>query len=453
MSPAPRSIFVGVEKVRPGCALLFSDHARGRRGTEVRYWDAGSVIADSRTAPLDGSDEDVADSVEKTLLDAVGPQLIADVPVGAFLSGGIDSSLIVALMQQQSARPVRTFTVGFSDPRFDEAPHARAIAAHLGTEHVETYLTEADLLDLAPRIPGLYDEPFADSSQIPTALVAAAARRSVTVSLSGDGGDELFGGYDRYQWWRKLARIPRPARMLAAAFLDVAPAPLSSFLFALASHRARRDPRADGDRAKKAAGLLRTGSVEQFHWAINSVFRGDGLGRRFPEGWQTPAVPAFHGTRAATAEELMMFIDLVTYLPDDLLVKVDRATMSVGLESRAPFLDHRVAELAWRLPLRHRIRDGKNKWVLRRILERHVPAKLFDRPKQGFSVPLEEWLRGPLRTWAGDLLFTGALSRERLAEPVIVQRVWNEHQQGTRNWSHLIWNLAVLSAWRTHVAR
>ncbi len=445
--PSPASIFEGIRKVTPGTILSFQSPAVNDAGVETRYWDPMELLSHDL---MDGSDaECLTSELEHVLQTAVASQTYADVPVGAFLSGGIDSSLVVALMQRQSTQRVRTFTIGFTDPTYDEAPWARAVASHLGTDHSEVYLSPSDLLEYAPGIPQKYDEPFADSSQIPTALVASVARREVTVSLSGDGGDELFGGYDRYHLWNRIRRTPPALRRAASAGIGRIPdGAWRTFSRLVAAGGApSRARRLLGDRARKFAGLLGAGTVEDYHWAISSAFRGDRLGDTDTARWQAPdegrGLP-----RALGDSERMMFLDLLHYLPDDLLAKVDRATMAVGLESRAPFLDHRVVEAAWRVPMPYRIRDGKGKWILRQILRRHLPSNLIDRPKQGFCVPLDAWLRGPLRGWAGDLLFPMSSDKESHLDGALLRSVWQEHQAGDRNWSHLIWNAVVFEAWR-----
>ncbi|MFN8570906.1 MAG: asparagine synthase (glutamine-hydrolyzing) [Gemmatimonadaceae bacterium] len=445
--PSPASIFEGIRKVTPGTILSFHDPSPGDVGLETRYWDPMELLCAEQA---NGRDlESLTTELEDVLQAAVASQTYADVPVGAFLSGGIDSSLIVALMQRQSTQRVRTFTIGFTDRAYDEAPWARSVASLLGTQHSEVYLSTSDLLEHAPGIPQRYDEPFADSSQIPTALVASVARREVTVSLSGDGGDELFGGYDRYLLWNRIRRTPPALRRVASAGIGRIPeGAWRTFSRLVAAGAApSRGRRLLADRARKFAGLLGAGSVEDYHWAISSAFRGDRLGESDTARWRVPD-EGRHLPHALGDSERMMFLDLLHYLPDDLLTKVDRATMAVGLESRAPFLDYRVVEAAWRIPFNYRIHDGQGKWILRRLLGRHLPSELIDRPKQGFCVPLDAWLRGPLRGWAGDLLFPTLVERDTPLDGGMLQRVWHEHQTGDRNWSHLIWNAVVFEAWR-----
>jgi asparagine synthase (glutamine-hydrolysing) len=379
--------------------------------------------------------------------------MVADVPLGAFLSGGVDSSLVVALMQAQSDRPVRTFTIGFHERAYNEADHAGAVARHLGTDHTELYVTPAETQSVIPKLPSMYDEPLGDSSQVPTFLVSELARRHVTVSLSGDGGDELFGGYDRYaqglRLWRWLRAMPAIARHAAAnAIQRVSPARWDALLAPAAGglRRAFRT-RITGDRLHKLADVL----------AVDGplgLYRGLMTHWRNPEsvviGGREPSV-AFTGSNGDGNHQkpltLMMALDLVTYLPDDILVKVDRASMAVSLESRAPFLDHRVVEFAWRLPAAAKVRKGRGKWLLRELLQRYVPAHLTDRPKMGFGIPIDQWLRGPLKEWAWALLDEARLRREGFFNPQAVTTKWSQHLSGTRNWQYLLWDVLMFQAW------
>jgi asparagine synthase (glutamine-hydrolysing) len=376
--------------------------------------------------------------------------MIADVPLGAFLSGGVDSSLVVAVMQAESRRPVQTFTIGFHEARFDEAPHARAVAAHLGTTHTDLYVTPADSLAVIPRLPTLFDEPFADPSQVPTFLVAQLARTQVTVSLSGDGGDELFGGYDRYllsdRLWRRLQRIPSMTRAPLARGLRSVSARGWDRMLGLVGSGGAGDS-VSGERVHKFAGLLEVGSREALYLRMLSHWPDPervACGAREPV---TTLSDPHAWPRLDDFVSQMMYLDLVTYLPDDILVKVDRASMGVSLESRAPFLDHRVVEFAWGLPREAKIRAGRGKWLLRTLLDRYVPRALVDRPKMGFGVPICSWLRGPLREWAADLLDPARLAREGLLDPVAVSRRWEEHQRGERNWEFPLWDVLMFQAW------
>jgi asparagine synthase (glutamine-hydrolysing) len=407
--PSPHTIYEGIHKLPPGTVLTVTP---GRPGTEPAeaYWSLPDLAEAGRRDPFQGTPEEAADELEGLLRQAVRGQMVADVPVGAFLSGGIDSSTVVALMQAEARRPVRTFSVGFAETGFDEAPHAKAVAAHLGTDHTELYVTPQQAMEVIPRLPQLYDEPFADVSQIPTFLVSELARRHVTVSLSGDGGDELFGGYKRVSWgrsiWRKVGWVPRPLRRAAAgAATAVTPEAWNATFKRLAPllPTRLRLPNPGYDIHKLAASL---GAADPM-----AFYRG------LVSHWRQPASVVLGAAEPATAlsgdvprpclpdfAERMMFLDLVTYLPDDILVKVDRAAMAVSLESRMPFLDHRVVEFAWRLPMDLKIRGTEGKWLLRQVLYRHVPRRLLERPKMGFGMPIGTWLRGPLRAWAEALL-------------------------------------------------
>jgi asparagine synthase (glutamine-hydrolysing) len=446
---APHTMYRGIAKVTPGTVLSFADN---RTGVERPYWSADEVVERGLRTPLAGSDDDLLDELDVLLRRTVRREMIADVSLGAFLSGGVDSSLVVALMQAVSSRPVRTFTIGFREREYNEADHAQAVARRLGTEHTELYVTPADAQAVVPRLPLMYDEPLGDSSQIPTFLVSELARRHVTVSLSGDGGDELFGGYDRYRQgrslWRWVRTVPRPARYAAARWLHAVPpsrwdawlAPVGPALTRLAGLRVT------GDRIHKLGDLLALDNAQALYRDLMSHWRDPAavvLGGAEPS---TPlATTNGHGSRPMMP--LMMALDLVTYLPDDILVKVDRASMAISLESRAPFLDHDVVEFAWRLPPRLKVRRGRGKWALRQLLARYVPPSLSERPKMGFGVPIDHWLRGPLREWAGDLLHADRLRREGYLEPRIVQGRWAQHLEGSRNWQYSLWDILMFQAW------
>lgn len=450
--PAPFSIYREIRKLRPGhwCALS----ADGRR-EEGCYWDLVEVARRAR-AVGDGqlTDAEAIAGLETVLGDAVRAQMLSDMPLGAFLSGGVDSSTIVALMTRFTPGKVRTFTIGFREPGFDEAGHAREIARHLGTDHTEAYVTGADALAVVPRLARIYDEPFADSSQVPTFLVSQIARRHVTVALSGDAGDELFAGYSRYLLaqtvWRRLESIPLSMRrILARRLVAIRPGAIEGMMRAVAPLLPRpwRLPAA-GDKLHKFADrvLCAVDPAEMYralvsHWSDPSALV---LDAREPASLlQNAAVQqAF-----SVPVEWMSLMDQLTYLPDDILVKVDRAAMAVALETRAPFLDPRVVEYSWSTPLHRKIRDGKSKWLLRQVLYRHVPERLIERPKQGFSIPLDQWLRGPLRDWAEPLLQASRLVNEGFFDVVQVRRKWQEHQSGARNWQYLIWGILMFQAW------
>lgn len=452
--PHARSIYRGICKLVPGTTVTFGqDEIAQRRLPEpVSYWSATEAIAAAKRDPFRGTESEAVDELERLLRQSIRDQMLADVPLGALLSGGIDSSTVVALMQAQTGRPVRTFTVGFHEPGYNEAEHAKAIARHLGTDHTELYVTSQQALDVIPRLPVLYDEPFADSSQIPTFLVAELARRHVTVSLSGDAGDELFAGYNRYlagrRVWERIAHLPRGVRGATAAALR-APAPrtwdrLLSLLAPLLPERARV-PLA-GDKLHKLARMMTVPSAEAFYLRLVTHAEPETVALQRVEAPSMLASPGAWPVLEQFAER-MMYLDLVSYLPDDILVKVDRAAMAVSLETRVPLLDHRLVEFAWRLPLSMKIRDGRGKHILRQVLYRHVPQVLIDRPKMGFGVPIDAWLRGPLRDWAQALLEPGRLAREGYLRPEPVREKWNEHQSGRRNWSYWLWTVLMFQAW------
>ena len=439
--PWPWSIYQGIRKLAPGSfvKLAFGDESSpaGELPEEERYWSLREVIEAGRERPFEGDAGEAVEALHEVLRQAVVSQVVADVPLGAFLSGGIDSSTIAALMQACSSRPVRTFAIGFDDPRYDEAAHAKEVANHLGTDHTELYVTPQDALAVIPSLPVLYDEPFSDSSQIPTSLVSAMTRRHVTVALSGDGGDELFGGYTRYfrtrTLWKILGPVPNWMRRLYRGAVAAFPA-----------HWGRGRMY---DRACKVSDLLDFRMPEQLYLRLVSH-------------WKSPASIVRHTSEPRTClsdhgawpdapelESRLMGIDALTYLPDDILVKVDRAAMGVSLETRAPFLDHRVVEFAWRLPLAMKIREGESKWILRQVLYRHVPRNLVERPKMGFGVPLESWLRGPLEDWAESLLAESRLRDEGFFQPEPIRKRWAEHLDGSRRWDACIWDILMFQAW------
>jgi asparagine synthase (glutamine-hydrolysing) len=441
--PAPHTIYQGVHKLEPGMILTLPWRGEPRIS---RYWDARAVARAGLASPLQGSDAELTGQLETLLQDAVQRRMMADVPLGAFLSGGIDSSTVVALMQAASSGPVKTFTIGFEIPGFDEAPHAAAVARHLGTEHTELTVTPQQALDTIPRLPELYDEPFADSSQIPTYLVSIMTRKHVTVALSGDGGDELFAGYNRYQlatrFWSALGCLPRPARLGMAAAIET----LSAERWSRALGPLTKTPMV-GDKLHKLASALRLDDDDALYRRLVSHWEPADIAPSLtePRGilWDSSLrddIPSFL--------DRMQFLDLVTYLPDDILTKVDRASMAVALEARVPLLDHRVVEFACRLPRRAKIRHGKGKWLLRRVLDNHVPAHLVERPKMGFGIPLGEWLRGPLRDWAETLLEERRLRQAGLVDAARVRTCWAEHLAGHRNWQYPLWNVLMLEAWR-----
>ncbi len=437
--PAPYSIYRSMSKLEPGTWLQMSEAQcrGGARPAAQRYWMA---MPPADEPMLDfGSDEQAVDALESVLMQSVKGQMLSDVALGAFLSGGIDSSLIVALMQKNNDQAVRTFSIGFDDPAYNEAEHAKAVARHLGTSHTELYVGADEALAVVPQLAGLYDEPFADSSQIPTVLVTRMARRHVTVALSGDGGDELFGGYSRYfraqAWWRKREAVPGALRRPMALA------------------------------ARASAAVLPAGPVRDQFGKLSDVLTAPHAGsfyRQFVSYWRDPAqalpgavLPQTAFDEASAQRGLfarMTLLDAVTYLPDDILVKVDRAAMASSLETRVPMLDQHVFEFARRLPLDYKIRDGKGKWLLRQLLYRHVPREMVDRPKKGFSVPMAAWLRGPLKDWGAALLEPSRMRREGVFQPDAIWRKWQEHQSGKRDWSTHLWSILMTQAWLEHNA-
>ncbi len=444
--PEPHSIFEGIAKLAPGHLIRITADDLHALPSSKAYWSLASHVTGPRRQE---SDEDLVDMLEGRLLKAVQLRMEADVGLGAFLSGGIDSSLIVALMQAQSTRPIETFTMGFDVPGFNEAVSAGEIARHLGTHHKEFYVTSQDALDVVPDLPYIWDEPFADSSQIPTLILSRLTRQSVTVALSGDGGDEFFGGYNRYGQgyasYRKLAMLPGPVRAAAAMVMRYAPAHALDRLMARLPWVTTFP--AVGDRLQKLARVAQASDIAGFYAIVVSQHHGGDslvLDAKAPQVLaDSPSEwPALDDPR-----EAMMYVDALTYLPGDIMVKVDRATMAHGLESRAPFLDHKLVEFAWSLPMSVKIKNGKTKWALREVLARHVPRAMFERPKMGFGIPIEHWLSGPLRDWAGDLLSGERIRRQGLLDADKVARMWRDHCEGTGRLHHQLWTILMLQAW------
>lgn len=449
--PAPHSIYKGIYKLEPGTIATFA--AASDEAHVTRYWSASEAAVTGMRQPFIGSATEATEQLEKILLDAVGLQMVSDVPLGAFLSGGIDSSLVVSLMQAQSSRPVRSFSIGFRENEYNEAPHAAAIARHLGTDHTELYITEEHAQQHVPTIASLYDEPFADSSQLPTFLVSRLARNHVTVSLSGDGGDELFAGYNRYAWtnrtWRWIRMLGSPTRrILGKVLLSIPPRYLNRLLYPFSAVL----PPTHGA-ASLSQKIYRLSNVMQ-NTDRGSYYRGLSSIILEPEKMMigaTEAETSFETNKdwRSIQEYIsqMQCLDMLMYLPDDILVKVDRASMAVGLEARVPLLDHRVVEFAWSIPLSLKAREKRSKWLLHCLLEKYVPRPLFERPKMGFGVPIGQWLRGALRDWTESLLDPARLNSSGLLNAAEVHRIWTEHCSLTYDWKYQLWNILMLQSW------
>jgi len=449
--PAPHSIYKGISKVEPGTLITVS-LIQGDIILE-KYWNSLDVVRKGAESPFEGGAAEIADGLEEALKKTISQQMMADVPLGAFLSGGVDSSTVVALMQSQSSRPINTFTIGFNEAGFNEAEFAKSVAGHLGTDHTELYVSSQDALDVIPKLRNLYCEPFADSSQIPTFLVSALARQHVTVSLSGDGGDELFCGYNRYLFakklWKGLKITPPAVRGLVGKTIKSIPAAGWNKAF----------KSLDGITADKFNGISWGDKLQKGAGVIDSSDLPD-LYQRLVSNWQDPSsvvigenqserLLSTHILSLTGVDDIrkMMAIDSVSYLPDDILVKVDRAAMGVSLETRVPFLDHHIFEFASRIPLSKNLRNGIGKAVLRDVLYRHVPKELIERPKMGFGVPIGDWLRGPLRDWAEELLSESRLSSQGFFYPNVVRKMWLEHLKGMRNWQSQLWAVLMFQVW------
>lgn len=446
--PSPHSIYVGIHKLPPGTFLKLG---QGQREVQpVAYWSLAEVAQRGVANQFAGTDAEALDALELQLGNAVRGQMVADVPLGALLSGGIDSTLIAALMQANSRQPVRTFTIGFDELQYDETKHASAVAKHLGTTHTEFRLSGDDALALIPKLPEMYDEPFADSSQLPTHLVMKLARQHVTVALSGDAGDEFFGGYSRYflgpKAWRSVAWMPlQLRRALGAALTKVPSATLNQLAGPLGSRIGIALP---GDKLHKVGRrLYNARTQDDFYVSLVSEWMESEpmvIGSVVPSNLMEDRS---RWPRLSDPVATMMVIDGLTYLPDDILVKVDRASMAVSLETRAPFLDRDLMEFAWSLPMSMKLRDGKGKWLLRQLLNRHVPRALVERPKMGFAIPLDDWLRGPLREWAEALLAEDRLRREGYFDPAPIRATWGRHVRGEGSFGYRLWSVLMFQAW------
>jgi asparagine synthase (glutamine-hydrolysing) len=443
--PCPYSVYRNISKLPPGSILSLNSarFARFETFTPQTYWRLWDAVERGVANPFAGDADAAVAKATALLSDSVSRQMISDVPLGAFLSGGIDSSTIVALMQRRSTRPVKTFSIGFTNPSHDEAPFAKAVAQHLGTDHTEFYVDPATLLNAVPRLAHVYDEPFADTSNIPTVLLCELARKNVTVCLSGDGGDELFGGYALYrkteQLWKAISKLPTVLRTQISQGLHRA-----ATLGITGATRVGANPRFL-KRILRLSELLPSGSDRHLYRLLSSTCR-------FPQEWlrdptdQTCAADARWEQLPALLPR-MMYSDFISYLPDEILVKVDRAAMSVSLETRIPLLDHRIVEFAWSLPVSLKQNNGQGKWLLRQVLQQYLPRHLFDRPKQGFTAPVEEWIRGKLRDWAEDMLADSKLRQSGLFQERSVRQKWSEHCSRERDWGRPLWNILMLQAW------
>lgn len=445
--PAPWSIHRGIRKLLPGTLLTLS-RPSDADAAPTAYWSVQEQALAGAREPLLLSDAEAVETLDRLLRQSIEGQRMADVPLGAFLSGGIDSSITVAVMQALSSQPVRTFTIALPDAALDESAHARAVARHLGTQHTELMVTAQEAQQVIPKLSGLYCEPFADASQIPTFLVSQLARRDVTVALSGDAGDELFGGYDRYHWAQRVAAVPLALRRSCGAMLRALPAEVWSALLTPVSPWLPRELR-EGDRADRLRKLA----------SVLGARRNDDVYRQMVSFWPDGHSPVLGATDPLTAftepvpplrafESRMMLLDMRSYLTDDILVKVDRAAMAASLETRVPLLDHRIVEFALRLPLQQKMRGGQGKWVLRQVLDRYVPRTLMERPKMGFGIPIHAWLRGPLRGWAEDLLDESLMFQAGLLDPTSVRQLWREHLAGRNDWGYRLWPVLMFEAWR-----
>ena len=459
--PTPYSIFKDIYKLEPGCILQIDKGTKPPtlplfapfrdQGINIAQWYSISNMAQAGQKNLITDQNDAVDLIEKTLLESVRSQLISDVPLGAFLSGGIDSSVITALMQKVCKDPVKTFTIGFEESSFNEAIYAKEVSRHLGTEHHELYVTSSDAFKVIPHLPTLYDEPFADSSQIPTYLASKLARESVTVSLSGDAGDELFGGYSRYLWgsrvWNKVRWMP----LIVRQTLGVAINKISVNTWDSIGNSLPNSSRVSlmGDKAHRMAHRLKNVKSldDVYHSLVTEGYKEDGLVVNDKAALITKLDNNDIVSGIVDSEHRMMLLDSLTYLPDDILTKVDRAAMGVSLETRIPFLDYRVAELAWRLPLDTKINNGETKWPIRQVLYKYVPKVLIERTKAGFAIPVGQWIRGPLREWAADLLNEERIRREGYFNPELVQQLWQQHLSGKYDWTPRLWAILMFQAW------
>ncbi len=450
--PCPHTIYKDIKKLKPGTYIEFSDS--GKKSKVLEYWSAREIAEKGQLNTFKGDTYEAISELQRLLSSSISSQLISDVPLGAFLSGGFDSSMVVAIMQSLSNQPVKTFSIGFNEKEYNEAHHAKNVAQHLGTDHTELYVTPEQAMAVIPELPTIYDEPFADSSQIPTYLVSKLAKQHVTVSLSGDAGDELFCGYNRYLYTIKLwkncsSSLPTPFRAALAGMLTtLSPSAINAVfnnLWRLLPNKYRINNM--GNKLHKVADILSMNSPEKIYLNLLSH-------------WQQPSDLVINGEEPNTIitdkslwadlpnfESTMMYLDTMSYLPDDILVKVDRAAMAVSLETRIPFLDHKLIEFAWALPLSMKIRQGESKWLLRQLLYKYVPEKIIDRPKMGFGVPIDVWLRGPLKEWAENLIDDKKLQQQGFLNPSLIHEKWKQHLSGKANWQYLLWDVLMFQSW------
>jgi asparagine synthase (glutamine-hydrolysing) len=449
--PAPYSIYKDIYKLLPGHYLQLNENdlKRNLLPTSKPYWSLVDVAVSGVNNPLSLAIEEITSELDQLLRTSIKKQMMSDVPLGAFLSGGIDSSTVVALMQTQSSRPVKTFTIGFNEDDYNEAKYAKEVSRHLGTDHTELYVSAEQAMEVIPKLCTIYDEPFSDSSQIPTFLVSQLAKQHVSVSLSGDGGDELFCGYNRYlmtkNWWKKLRSIPLPLRkILSSSIKSISPQHWNKLLKLLPSLNFHNN---FGDKMHKGADVLDSKNLSDLYYRLVSHFKRPSeivINSKEPNTFLTNYKPEMPGL---DEQQQMMALDSISYLPDDILVKVDRAAMATSLETRVPFLDHRVVEYIWQIPQSLKLRNGQSKWILRQILYQYVPKKLIERPKMGFGIPIDSWLRGPLRDWAENLLNETRLQQEGYLNSDQIRIKWTEHLSGKRNWQYHLWDILMFQSW------